>query len=439
MRQRRKLMGVMTGLLALSIITTACSGGGVENKETANKPAGKTTLSWMVWSTADIPKQLSEQVFNAFPEMKEKLEVQPLLAGPGDGDVIQKFRLMLASNEEMPDIVMLSYSQLAEFADDGVLEDLTKVITPYIDKMTKGAVELASYKGKFIDFPYQIKPKVWIYRKDLFEGAGIDPSQVKTTDDFIAAGKKLHEKYPNSYIWNIGRPVQGNLLDMILSGNGGRFTDDKGNYILDTDPGVRKAFETIKRIKESGVVANVQEGTPDYEKSFANSTFASYLTGSWIKNSMEKYAPDQAGKWGVAEWPNIADSIGGSDTGGSVWVVPAKAKHKEEAIEFLTKLVLTKEGGIGAYKARGIFPSMREAGVEAQKIPHPFLGADLPNTEAKSVENVKVSQFTKAASLEFKIVNAYLDKYVYGEMNLDAALKQAKADLLNQVGNPNKK
>ena len=34
------------------------------------------------------------------------------------------------------------------------------------------------------------------YRADLFKEAGIDPNSIETYDDYIAAGKKLQEKFP---------------------------------------------------------------------------------------------------------------------------------------------------------------------------------------------------------------------------------------------------
>ena len=35
------------------------------------------------------------------------------------------------------------------------------------------------------------------YRADLFKEAGIDPASITTYDEYIAAGKKFQEKFPN--------------------------------------------------------------------------------------------------------------------------------------------------------------------------------------------------------------------------------------------------
>ena len=46
-----------------------------------------------------------------------------------------------------------------------------------------------------VTFPFELKPRVWYYRSDIFEEAGIDVSQIKTTDDFIEAGKAIQKIY----------------------------------------------------------------------------------------------------------------------------------------------------------------------------------------------------------------------------------------------------
>lgn len=81
----------------------------------------------------------------------------------------------------------------------------------------------------------------------MFDEAGIDPDKIKTTDDFIEAGKKLQAKFPNSYIWNIGSTIDHYNLGMVLSGNGARLINENNEYIVSQDPGVRKAFEDFKK------------------------------------------------------------------------------------------------------------------------------------------------------------------------------------------------
>lgn len=433
-----KIFSSCVGLTLLASLTAGCAGVSTPSSSPQTS-TGKTPITWMTWGSTDPLVQISNELFKAYPDMKDKFDIQPQIGGQGDADVAQKFRLALAANGDVPDIIQLNRSELPEFAEAGVLEDLTSVIQPYQDKMMPGYVQLASYKGKMVDFPYQIKPKVWFYRKDMFDAAGIDPSKIKTLDDFIAAGKKLHDKFPNSYIEHIGAPIDGSDLGMLLSGNGGRFADDQGNYIVDTDPGVRKAFEALKQLKDSGVTADVTSFTPDFEKAISSGTVASWLIADWAKPFITQWAPDESGKWAVADWPVIADSVGGSEAGGGVWVIPAKAKHKKEAIDLLTKILLTKQGNLAVHTTRGVLPTLKETYQDpSMQQPDKYYG-NVADVETRAVDAAKMYPFTPASITEITIVNTYLDKYVHGQLSLDAALKQANADLKNQIGNPYKK
>ena len=59
-------------------------------------------------------------------------------------------------------------------------------------------------RANFVTVPRSAKTKIWYYRKDMFEEAGIDVAQVKTFEDYMAAGQKLRDTFPDSYIMNIG-------------------------------------------------------------------------------------------------------------------------------------------------------------------------------------------------------------------------------------------
>jgi multiple sugar transport system substrate-binding protein len=431
---RRNVVSVILALMLSSALFAGCSSG---EGSTTN---GKVKLTWMVWGSTETVEKATESLFKAYPEMKDKVEIEGLVGGAGDPDVAKKLRLALAANEDMPDIVMLNRTQLTEFAEADILEDLSDVIKPVQGNLTQAAIELASYKGKFVTFPYELKTKVWFYRKDMFDEAGIDPTKVKNIDDLIAAGKKLREKFPNSYIWNLGKQAAGYNLGMIVSGNGAKFTDDKGDYVIASDPGVRKAFEMFKKLKDSGVTVEINDFTPDWEKAFANGTIASSLISNWFKNFLPKYAPDQAGKWAATDWPNLADADGGSEAGGSIFIVPAKGKHKKEAKEVLSKLLLTKQGALALNEIRSITPVLKDALQDPQiQQPHKFFGPTLPQAEATALEKVKVFSFSPAADLERSTMNEALSKYMTGGGTLDQILKQAETDLKNQIGNPYKK
>ncbi len=395
----------------------------------------KIVLHWWVWASLDIANQMAQAVFDANPEFAEKYVIEPVLI-PSATELAQKLRMMLASGETMPEIMMFQTEFLPEFAQDDILTNVSEVIAPYKEEMTKGAFNLVTYNDSQWGFPYQIKPSVWTYRSDMFEKAGIDVNTVKTTDDFIAAGKKLQEVYPNSYMWQFNS-YQFPYAQMvhILSGNGGCYFDKDGNYVLDTDPGVRATWEDIKKVYDAGLVYDVAADSVDQQQGYADGTIASDLTGSWIKNNMQKYAPDLAGIWEEAQWPSIGGGIPGGE-GGSMWVLPANSENRDAAIEFMKVLSLTVDGNINAYKQRAIYPSLVEATKDALiKEPHKYMGASLYDAEAQAVENFKSFKYSPKFNTEMDIIVQYFAKYLQNMTTLDDALKDANNDLKIQLEN----
>lgn len=196
----------------------------------------------------------------------------------------------------------------------------------------------------------------------------------------------------------------------------------------------------ILKNRQSGIVAPINDFTPDWERAFADGTLASTLSVIWFRDAsyLPKWAPDQAGKWAVTQWPEIAGAVGGSQDGAGLNVIPVKAKNKEGAKLIMEKLTLSKEGNIAHYLA---VPTSFPINKEAIKDPRvqqadPYFGPSLIPAIEKSLEIFKVMPFTPASDREFQILNNALSKYLTTDISLDNVLKEAENDLKTQIGNP---
>lgn len=68
----------------------------------------KTKLTMMVWGNVDDYTPSNEVLMEHFPEYADSVELEVVLGGSGDADVAEKLRLMLASGEELPDLIRLN-------------------------------------------------------------------------------------------------------------------------------------------------------------------------------------------------------------------------------------------------------------------------------------------------------------------------------------------
>ena len=405
---------------------------------TAHAETEKTKLIGMTWGSTATIEDYTKKFFEANPDMADKYEIEWVVGGEGDADVAQSVRLALSSGEYVADFVQLNYTQVPEFAESGVLTDVSDTVSEYQDEIVDSAEKIMKYKDETIAFPFELKPRVWYYRSDIFEEAGVDVSKIKTTDDFIEAGKAIQKIYPDKYIWNMGSDVSAYTYYLSLSGNNATFTDEDGNYVLAEDEGTRKMLEDYKKLVDSGVVMNVSDWSTDWQSAIADGSLVSMLSASWMAQDslLPTYAAGQEGLWKCAQWPEIADSTGGSDAGGSVFVIPEFSEHKDEAKELLGAMTLSEEGCLSIWDSIKSYPINTKA-MEGDKLQedNAFFGSSLVEAEKAAIENLNIFQYSPKAMAESDIVVPYFTKAVNGEISIDDALEMAQEDLEVQLGN----
>jgi ABC-type glycerol-3-phosphate transport system substrate-binding protein len=400
---------------------------------------GKIKLIGMCWGATDNQVQMTEKLFAAYPELAEKYEIEWVIGGQGDDDIGQRVRMALSANEYIADFVQLNYTQVPEFAEAGVLVDVTRYVDLFAADLLDGAVNISRYNGRSVVFPFELKPRVWYYRSDLFELAGVDVNEIVTVDDLIEAGKKVQDVAPGTYIWNLGSSVPHYLFNLALSGNGARFSDDDGNYIIASDPGVRAVLEDYKKLIDAGVVANISDWTPDWESALNEGVIISQLSAGWLAQNifLPTYAGDaQAGLWAATTWPQLGGSTGGSDAGGSVFAIPTFARNPEAAADFLSYFTLSEAGTLAIFDIIACVPINKNAlNDPSVQEPNAFFGASLLEAQIAGLDELMVFNYSPNAAAEIDIINEYLIKAIYGEMSIDEALNAAQNDLELLIGN----
>lgn len=399
----------------------------------------KTKLVGMCWGATAHYDELIENVMATNPELAEKYEVTWVLGGQGAFDVAEKMRLGLSANENVCDFAVLNYTQVPEFARNGALCDISAAVNPYADKLTAAAIQLSQYDGQTIAVPFEVKTKVWFYRSDIFEECGIKAEEITDTDAFIAAGKKIQEKYPGSYMWNLGSAPAEYQYFLTLSGNGASFFDEDGNYNIASDPGTRLMLEDYKKMVDAGIIANISDWTPDWEAALADGTIVTQPCAGWLGQDI--FLPTYSGEgneWKVTTWPAIGGTDCGSDAGGSVMVVPAFTSNAEAAAELISYICLSEEGSKCVFAQNGSLPQNKDAlsdeSIFAAQATG-YFGETFANAQAAAADKFGIFNYSPNASAEAGIVVEYFTQAVYGQMSIDDALSAAQSDLENMIGN----
>lgn len=426
---------ILALVLALSMIFALCTGF-------ASADSGeKTKLKIMIWGSIDGRDDLEREWVTANPEMAEKYDFEYILGGAGDDDCMEKIRLALASGENLCDIVILNYTQVPELARAGALMDIGDYFKPYEADITEAGKQLSQYDGTYVAVPSEIKTRIWFYRQDIFDECGVDATAVKTTDDFIAAGKKIQEKYPDAMMFNLGPQAGGYDFYLTLSGNGASFFDEDGNYNIGSDAGVKACLEDYKKMIDAGIVSDISDWTPDWEAALADGTIISVPSAAWMGNDtfLPVYSADNIGKWSCTTWPEFGGSTGGSDAGGQVWAVPAFSSCPEEAAEYICWKWLSEEGAMKYFELSGTITGICNKKALANETilntPNPFFGLDLVNAQIAAADQFGIFNYSPNATTEQTIALEYFIKAVYGQMSIDEAMQAAEKDLKDQIGN----
>jgi ABC-type glycerol-3-phosphate transport system substrate-binding protein len=440
--QRHRGSPTRTVLRALVVVGVflAVSSAAYASARATHSSSG-VRLSLLTWGDPKYAQGQFALYQKQFPNDAKGQSLNVILGGANDADAVNAFRLRLSAHHGIPDIVELNRSEVAEFAAAGQLANLQPYVKKYIPNMSQAAQTLMKYNGVDVAVPYEVKEKLWFYRQDMFAAAGIDPTQVKTQAQFIAAGHKLQAKYPNSFIWNLAASPQAYILGEITSGNGSQVFDKKtGKFVVATDPGMRKAFEAMAALRASGVVATqFDDFTPQWQSGLADGTIASVPIGEWFATFLPQYAPKLAGEWGVTTWPEIggATNGAGSEAGGSVFVVPKASKNIAAAAKFLADMYMTKTGSLLLFSHYNGIPNV----VAAQNAPsvkkNTYYGASLINAFKAASPTYKIFPYDPAAISEITILNNALDTFLAsGSSDPASALQSAQQQLTAQIGNP---
>jgi multiple sugar transport system substrate-binding protein len=199
--------------------------------------------------------------------------------------------LRAMTNQTPVDLVSVDQIWLGEFAQKGLLTDLTNYVSNWGRASDWYQANFAGevYKGKIYGiWTWTDARGIW-YWKDLINKAGVDPNSLKTWDGYIASAKKLDDVLKNqgiqgtilfntTYSPDIWYPYLWMLGGDIIKQKSGHPT--KGTYwfpAYNSSAGVR----ALQFIKEQ-VNAGIKPRGGNVEQAFFDRKAAVMLMGTWI-------------------------------------------------------------------------------------------------------------------------------------------------------------
>jgi multiple sugar transport system substrate-binding protein len=238
MRARRSLALAAAALLT-ALVTAACSGtspvggsgsGGASSSKSLNGNATGTVTVWYRSGFAPLFKQLAKG-FNA-SHKNLKVNVVPV----ADADYITKLATAIRAGTE-PDLTSLDDVDSEIFIAKNEFLNVTKEVNAlsYKDKLSPGALKLATSNGQYYGVPDFADMSVLWYNKTLFKQAGLSQPPA-TLPQILTDAQKIKALGGRNYGFSFAGDCPGcltfTLMPNVYAG---------GDDVLSGQPGHEKA------------------------------------------------------------------------------------------------------------------------------------------------------------------------------------------------------
>ena len=240
----------------------------------------------------------------------------------------EKRTLASVLSDTPPDLVNLNPDFSATLAQKGALSEIPKSNTI---QFSPEIIDALTYKGKIYSIPWYATSAITIYNKDLLHKSGIELP--KTYDELPQKAQVVKDK-TSAYIM-IPNITENDTMLKILNKYGVATSTSLNSQKSVEVFSIFKNLYDKNLIPKETVTITLQESLEKY----MSGNIVLITAGANFLNMIKENAPSTYQKTDVA--PQITCEYGQNDFSLMNFVIPQKAKHKQEALKFA--LFLTNE------------------------------------------------------------------------------------------------
>ena len=425
---------VLTTLLFVSVISC---GDSKSKNEIVELPAidenTETEITVWAWNVAAKALMETAKTFNEkYPNIKVNVQEYGLAQ-----NVYERYSVILSSGTGVPDIIQIESDYVQTFAES--YPQYFFDMSGYID--IEGKVDPSkistSYdsEGKLVSIPWDSGPVVMFYREDLFNQAGIDINSIITFEDYILAGKKLKEKFPNIYMTGLPFTQDENLFRCLLVANKSYYLNSKGEITVASSKAI-ETLQMIKRLIDEGIAKN----TVNWDGGIIankNGELASWIMGGWWGGTIKDQMPEMKGKWKIAPIPAFPDGARASSSGGAGLSITASEPIKQAAaLEFIKESLMNVDNQLMMYEKYSLFPSYLPTYDDARFLKSDdYFGDDFNKILAEVTKEVPNSIYTSENYSEvINIAVSVLEDVLNNNRDIKSSLEQAANQINGATG-----
>jgi multiple sugar transport system substrate-binding protein len=401
-------------LASAALALTACGGSSGDDVpakvdkgavDKALEKGGEIT----VWSWEPTLKDVVPAFEKKYPNVKVKL----VNAGTAN-DEYTALQNAVKAGKGVPDVAQLEYYAVPQFSLSEAVADLTPYGAGDLDgTFTPGPWSSVKEGNKINALPMDSGPMALFYNKKVFDKHNIE---VPTTwDEYVEAGKKLHQADPKAYITN-DTGDGGLTTSLIWQAGGEPYSVDGTNVGVDLtgDEGTKTFADTWQKLLDDDLVAPVSCWSDEWYKGLGDGSIATLAIGAWMPANLESGVAAAKGDWRVAPLPQWKEGDNASSENGGSSLAVTEASDKKELAYAFTKFANVDEG-VDIRVNKGAFPATT-ATLEDQD----FLGKESAYFGGQKINEV-LAESAKNARTGWK----YLPFQVYANSVFNDTVGQA--------------
>ncbi|WP_432973030.1 ABC transporter substrate-binding protein [Dactylosporangium sp. CA-233914] len=352
----KRVIGAVTAAATIAFVA-AC--GSSASSDTAS--GGNVTLEFAQWWGAELPAGEFDKIVNDFTAQNPNIKIK-LLSAPYASTKQQL--ITGAASKTLPDVVGLDGAWVNDFAKQGAITDLSKLMSDanYDSSQLASQVQVKgkTYMIPVVNFVYPL-----FVNKDLLTKAGVADVPATRTQ-FLDAAKKISATGSDVKGWAlpldtaVPNGVQNDVMSWLWASGGSMLTDD-GKPNLTSAP-VESAVNFVKSLNDAGVIAPGALTMKEQDKveKFTNGQVGMMIDSLAHINLIKKNKPDL--KFEVAALPAEDGFTGKRGIPYASWGIGISnsTKHKAEAFKFVSYLLSQETNAKLSTIANG-FPGNKNA------------------------------------------------------------------------------
>lgn len=428
----------IAGILALSMVMTACSSPPAENPGTGSNADSNTVTVWAWDANFNIPiMKIAEEYYKEAGNADFVLNVVEMSVDDVKEKMVASFTA--GTTEGLPDIILAEDYDAQSFIKnyEGKFADLTDEID--FSEFAQYKVDALSNNDRTYGIPFDSGSAGLYYRTDYLEQAGYSEEDMQdlTWSEFIQIGKDVKEKTGKWFV--VFKPYKGtHYMQVAMQSAGLWYFDENGEIFLKDNPAIREIAPLLKEIEKSQLAKPVEYWDAEGVGAITSGEAAAAISAIWFLPTI-KSAEDQSGKWSYTNVPKLETVPGAtqySNLGGSSWFVLEEAPNKAKAIDFMKTVyagnnefyqeILTERGAVGTY-----LPS--QSG-EAYESTDEFFNKQVFKDFSDWMAEIPGVDYGENTYVAVDAIRAVMQDYFDDRMSLDEMLEAAENYYRQQIG-----